>query len=88
MFLTWSSPLPSERNGIIIEYSVEMSDAVAVISQLVTNATSIEISTLMPFTTYFIAVSSSTKIGIGPFGTSLLFTTLEDGKVLYPYYTY
>lgn len=82
VILTWDPPQYSERNGVINRYDINLTDAeLETIAQIVTTSAYIEISSLSPFTTYFTFVSASTSAGMGPFGTSLSFTTLEDGEL-------
>ncbi len=67
---------------MISRYDIKFTDAeLEAISQIVSIYNYIEISSLTPFTTYFTFVSASTSVGMGPFGTSLSFTTLEDGEL-------
>ena len=82
VIVTWDPPHYSERNGVISRYDIKFTDAeLEAISQIVSIYNYIEISSLTPFTTYFTFVSASTSVGMGPFGTSLSFTTLEDGEL-------
>ncbi len=81
MSLAWLPPIQSEQNGIITQYIVELTNSWANTSQHISHSSSIEISALIPFKTYFFVVGASTRIGVGPFGNSLFFTTLEEGNI-------
>lgn len=83
LFLTWQPPLPAERNGEIILYTINVtvleSQEDTQLTSLVANLT---LSSLRPYYTYSIAIAASTVIGEGPF--SLVFTIRmpEDGTYI------
>ena len=45
----------------------------------VTEETSLSLVSLLPYTTYESEVAANTTIGMGPFTTSIVFFTPEDG---------
>ena len=80
LYLTWQPPLPAERNGEIVLYTIN----VTVVEsgeefQLTSFVANLSLSSLRPYYTYSFAIAASTVIGEGPF--SLVFTIRmpEDG---------
>ena len=88
--LTWEPPPEDQQNGIIVEYTVDISVAnTGQIFQLHTSATSLTLSTLLPYRTYFFLIRAATVVGQGPPSTTMLqLTTPEDGKLLVHEYHY
>ena len=84
---TWRPVLAEEQNGIIINYTINISEAMSgqiIQRTLPSSQTSITVSSLLPFTTYFCSIAASTSVNIGPFSSPLLtVTTLEDSKCSY-----
>ena len=78
--LTWEPPPEEQQNGIIVNYTVDVSVAgTGQTFQVYTNATSLTLSTLLPYRTYFCTISASTIVGQGPPSTVFTLTTPEDG---------
>lgn len=78
--ITWIPPADEEKNGIITSYTVSLLEAEREEEiYLQTKMVSINVTGLMPFTTYFVSIAASTSVGIGPFGTMLVMNTQEDG---------
>ena len=81
--ISWNPPLQEERNGIIISYIVTISEqGTDTQLQLTFTTTIVTLNMLNPFTTYSVAVSASTAVGVGPPTAQLSFITAEDGKIL------
>lgn len=81
--LSWTPPLPDERNGIITGYWATLTRrGTGLQVQLFSSTTSIVFSMLNPFTSYVMTVSASTSVGLGPQSSQLTFTTAEDGIML------
>ena len=81
--LSWS-PVPVEKqNGVIIGYTVEFMgpDSPREIQVKESNATSVEIPGLRPFTSYTFNISAMTKAGTGP-ATTISSRTPEGGEML------
>ena len=83
--LFWSPPLPSQRNGIIISYSVNCSLNNNVTYTTRTSNTSLTITGLEPFTNYTCSLSASTIVGDGPKVDNHAVTN-EDSKYTYCIY--
>ena len=80
---SWIAPLIEEQNGVIVTYTLNITDAgTGVTFQRVvpSSQTSITLSSLTPFTTYFCSIAASTIVNIGPFSTLLTVSTLEDSE--------
>ena len=83
----WQAPPVSEQNGIIISYTINVTETRSSygLQQMVHRSqTSITVTSLLPFTTYSCSIAASTSVGIGPFSTLLIATTFEDG-MMYDY---
>ena len=73
----------AQQNGIIIFYTINVTVADSgEMFQLTSTTTSLTVSTLQPFTTYFCIIAASTSVGMGPFSTVVTFQTPEDGMLL------
>ena len=81
IYLSWSPPPKSERNGVIIEYNISVISTNSE-EHITTIATNISIGSLLPYTTYQCAIAASTSVGQGPFTTYLYFETNEAGLFL------
>ena len=73
----------AQQNGIIILYTINVTVADSgEMFQLTSTTTSLTVSTLQPFTTYFCSIAASTSVGMGPFSTVITLQTPEDGMLL------
>ena len=79
--LTIDKPLPEHQNGIITGYRARVTQASNgnTREQTSTNTT-VTVSSLTPYTQYFVNVAARTVNGTGPFGESYEVTTLEAGE--------
>ena len=74
----------AQQNGIIILYTINVTVADSgEMFQLTSTTTSLTVSTLQPFTTYFCIIAASTPVGMGPFSTVVTLQTPEDGTLLH-----
>ena len=81
--ITWDPPPMAQQNGIIILYTINVTVADSgEMFQLTSATTSLTVSTLQPFTTYFCIIAASTSVGMGPFSTVVTLQTPEDGTYI------
>ena len=81
--VTWDAPPMAQQNGIIILYTINVTVADSgEMFQLTSTTTSLTVSTLQSFTTYFCIIAASTSVGMGPFSTVFTLQTPEDGTLL------
>ena len=81
----WVPPHEYDRNGIITEYTINISAVETGEEfqlQLDSTTTSVTATTLTPYTTHFCSIAASTSAGIGPFSTILSFLTPESGIII------
>ena len=81
----WDPPNVAEQNGIIIEYTINVT-AVETREEFeinTDNSTFTTVSNLRPFTTYQFIIAASTSVGMGPFSTVFTHNTPQDGKIHY-----
>ena len=78
----WIQPDPSLQNGIIVYYTVELTDLTFGRPDHVYNTTltSFNFTGLEEYARYSFRVAAGTAVGIGPLSTSLQIMTLEDGR--------
>ena len=75
--LSWSPPLPSQRNGVIISYLITCSSGGSIINSTRTSSTSLTITGLEPFTNYTCSVRATTVVGDGPAAVNTVETQKE-----------
>lgn len=81
VMLTWSPPPTADRNGLITAYTVIITNSdTSERNVYVTNATTVTVTSLNPYTTYEYSVAANTTVGIGPYSINLAFQTVEDGE--------
>ena len=81
LVLSWEPPLPEDRNGIIINYTVNITEMeTGTQFQLVTDNTNITAFSLHPYYTYSCTVAAKTSVGLGPYTTPRPVQMPEDGK--------
>ena len=80
--ISWAQPDPNLRHGIIIYYTVLLTDLTFGVSQQVYNTTltAINFTGLEEYATYACEISAATIAGLGPFNSPVQFTTFEDGR--------
>ena len=81
LVLSWEAPLPEDRNGIITQYTVNITEMeTGILLQLATNNTTVTAFSLHPHYTYSCTVAAETSIGLGPYTTPSAVQMPEDGK--------
>ena len=85
MILDWATPLPQDVNGIVTDYTINVtSSAGNRYFQIGSNMTTYALTSLRPYITYACIVAAHTSIGQGPFSTSVVVTTPEDAPEASP----
>lgn len=80
MLLKWDSLPEEDRNGLILGYTVIVSESgMPVLHQNITE-TEFLVESLQPFTVYSLSVAAFTSVGVGP-RTHQVATTCEDGEI-------
>ena len=81
LVLSWEPPLPEDRNGIITNYTVNITEIETGRQfQLVTDNTTITAFPLHPHYTYSCTVTAETSVGLGPYTALRAVQMPEDGK--------
>ena len=81
--ISWLPPDLTMQNGPIVTYSVVLSDLTFIMPHQVFNTSHAHqfVSGLEEYAQYSVNVAAATVEGLGPYSTSVTFTTLEDGKL-------
>ena len=80
-FLSWSPPPVEDHNGALTGYVIQVTNTTTGETFAVTSQeNSTEIGSLKPYTTYIFVVAAQTSAGVGPYSTTLMVQTDEDGK--------
>ena len=78
--ITWSPPPISQQNGLIILYTVNVTEVQSRETfQLDSFTTQVTTTELSPFITYSVVIEAYTAVGSGPCSTPYIFMTGEDG---------
>ena len=81
LVLSWEPPLPEDRNGIITNYTINITEMeTGTQSQLVADNTTITALPLHPHYTYSCTVAAETSVGLGPYTALRAVQMPEDGK--------
>ena len=82
--LTWDPPPPEDRNGPIVGYVINVTvTATGEMFQLTSSTNTLSVTSLDPFTRYVCIIAARTSVGLGPFSTTIMVMTPEDGKSLF-----
>ena len=78
IILNWDLPIPQDVNGIIIDYTINISSSIGTNSFSVqSNLTTYTLTALRPFIAYTCFIAAHTSVGRGPFSTGVTLTTPE-----------
>ena len=81
ILLEWEPPLLEERNGNIIQYTIELIQLDRGLNQtLTTTNTTLTVLGLHPYSVYRYRLAAHTSVGKGPFSNFSELQTLQDGK--------
>ena len=79
LILSWDLPLPQDVNGVIVDYTINITSTLGTSSFPVQSSdTSYIITSLRPFIAYTCIIAAHTSVGRGPFSTGVTLTTPED----------
>ena len=79
LILSWAPPLPQDINGIIIDYTINVTSSLGSHSfQVGSGVTTYSLASLRPYVAYTCIIAAHTSVGQGPFGTNVTLTTPED----------
>lgn len=80
--ITWQPPTFEDQNGVIVYYQLIVSQSQFQIPDITVNAntTSHTLANLEEHVEYTVVVAAATCVGVGPFSSTVNFTTLQDGK--------
>ena len=79
LILSWAPPLPQDINGIIIDYTINVTSSLGSSSFRVgSGVTTYILASLRPYVAYTCIIAAHTSVGQGPFGTNVTLTTPED----------
>ena len=82
--LAWDPPLPSEQNGDITNYVINMTNNDGEVFGFRSSVNVLTVSDLEPYTVYHFVLAAETLSGRGPYTSSMPFRTGEAGKhILY-----
>ena len=77
--VNWGVPLPQDVNGIITDYTINVSSSLSNSSVLVgSNTTTFLLTSLRPYLAYTCLIAAHTSVGRGPFSVGVTLTTPED----------
>ena len=81
--VSWGPPPYEDQNGVIISYTISVSvQETGESFTYTTSDTTYSFTALKPYRTYDITIAASTSIGTGPFSSSYVLVTLEEGKYI------
>lgn len=82
---SWLPPSVDERNGVIVTYTINITETGSgqTFQRTVPSSQSfVTVNSLLPFTTYSCSIAASTSVGMGAFSTLLTLNTPEDGMTI------
>ncbi len=86
-YLSWMPPPDESHNGDIVLYVVNVTvQETGERFQLTSETTYLEVTNLRPYRTYVCVIAAATSVGLGPFSTTFMVQTPEDGKLSFKQY--
>ncbi len=83
--ITWDPPPDDDINGVIIQYIINVTVVGSGLSfQLASTTTTLNITTLLPYTTYICIITAVTSEGRGPFSAQITLATPQARENLIP----
>jgi receptor-type tyrosine-protein phosphatase Q len=78
LLLNWDVPLPQEVNGIVVDYTINITSSVGTSTvQVGSNITTYVLGSLRPYIAYTCIIAAHTSVGQGPFSVGVTLTTPE-----------
>ncbi len=78
LVLNWAVPLPQDVNGIVTDYTINITSSIGFRSLRVgSNITTFIVGSLRPYITYSCVIAAHTSVGRGPFSVNVTLTTPE-----------
>ncbi len=86
--MEWDPPAEEERNGVIVDYVVNITavESSTVFSVLTGGSLSVTVPGLHPFYTYNYIIAAVTSLGRGPFSMAESVKMPSDGEFLLGWY--
>lgn len=80
VLLSWQPPLPAERNGVVLNYTIVLlhQSPDSEPSVLYSQETSLHLYSLLPHSVYNYSIGATTSAGTGPFSDFQQVTTLDE----------
>ena len=81
IFLTWSSPLFEDQNGVLVGYTINVTlIEMGEYFELHSDANNLTADSLRPFSMYAFKIAGQTVVGVGTFSDAIAIMTPEDGE--------
>lgn len=78
LVLTWAVPLPQQVNGIVVDYTINITSSLGTNTISVgSNITTYTVGSLRPYVAYTCIIAAHTSVGRGPFSVGVTLTTPE-----------
>ena len=81
--LNWSAPLEDSRNGLIVQYvvNISVSETGERFQRIVSGAETVTLTGLHPYYEYTYVIAAATSVGTGPFSVRRSIRMPQDGMV-------
>ena len=81
-YLFWWPPRAEDQNGVILSYTINMTEEGTEELTFYSSNLAIFINNLRPHVTYRCQIAAETSIGLGPFSSTISFRTHENGRYI------